>query len=140
MISGGDLRAAELAESILAVVSGSSSDGSVVSVTQGWPLNESVRSAVAVRILTRHELEVAPWMGAEVRASVHYRRGEREEAREVLREELNKVLLEVNFGGRKTGSPAWYLCRALREEIEAIPAGERTPEESRLLEALQRAL
>ena len=84
----------------------------------------------------RQGLEVAPWM----RLSVHYRRGELEEAREILRGEINKILRAVNFDGRKTCPVVWYLTRVLGEELEAIPAGERTPEESRLFEAIQRAL
>lgn len=144
MAAGDSPRATALAEEILAAIEdvdpGSSSDTSAGSVMQSWTGRQSVRTAAAVRMLTGQELEVAPWMGDELRLSVHYRRGELEEAREILRGEINKILRAVNFDGRKTCSVVWYLTRVLGEELEAIPAGERTPEESRLLEAIQRAL
>ena len=75
-----------------------------------------------------------------MRLSVHYRRGELGEAREILRGEINKIVRAVNFDGRKTCSVVWYLTRVLGEELETLPASERTPEESRLLETIQRAL
>lgn len=142
--AGDSPRAAELAERILAAFEdidpGSSSDTGAGSVMQSWAGRESVRTAAAVRMLAGREMEVAPWMADEMRLSVHYRRGELGEAREILRGELNKIVRAVNFDGRKTCSVVWYLTRVLGEELETIPASERTPEESRLLETIQRAL
>ena len=75
-----------------------------------------------------------------MQASALDRRGELEQAREALREEIKKVVQAVNFDGRKTHSLVRYLTRVLDEESGAIPAGERPPEEPRLLETVRRAL
>ena len=104
------------------------------SVMQSWAGRESVRTAPSV--LAGREMEVAR-MADEMWPSVHYRRGELGEAREILRGDINKIVRAVNFDGRKTCSVVWYLTRVLGEE-STILASERTPEELRLPETIQR--